>query len=87
MLCCREENFNILMQEENTENFGRILVHMHAAFFFLPQHKTQQTKKRTNFSKQSFVLSFIHLIIVVTFCGVFLPRSEDHGESSASVAF
>ena len=69
MLCCREERILIFFdaRRRDTENFGQIFWSTcMQLFFFLPQHKTQQTKKRTNFfqNRASFFLSFIFIIVV-----------------------
>ena len=47
--------------------------------------RKRETKKRQNFfQNKSFILSFIFFsssLLLILFCGVSLPRSEDHGES------
>ena len=76
-------------EEEETENFGQIFCFWSS--FFLP-HKRQTPKKRDRifFQNRELHYSFTHLhhhSLVVLFCGVFLPRSEDHGESFCERCF
>ena len=51
--------------------------------------KKRETKKRQNFfQNKSFILSFIFFSsLLVLFCGVSLPRSEDHRESFCECCF
>ena len=72
--------FHTLCKKNKKQKKRQKWVRFFGSSFFC--QKKRETKKRQNFfQNKSFILSFIFFsssLLLILFCGVSLPRSEDH---------